>query len=114
MPGEALSGWLRSHKPVNARKEPATLLGAYAVHLGWLHWFHAAHATAPTLSYLKQHGPHGLHGFFQMAGMADTEMAQAYEAFQEILLNAGSGRFEIGFAAEQFRAAMIAALAAQD
>jgi diguanylate cyclase (GGDEF)-like protein len=110
MRGEALPDWLRHYQKRPASTEPATLLGAYALHSNWIRVFEFWRLHPPTLSHLQRNNPFSLNGYFAGTGMRHKAARDAYETLQALLRHPGVDRQLVLDAAGYFRGKLIAAL----
>jgi diguanylate cyclase (GGDEF)-like protein len=110
MPGAALARWLTTYQPRRASEEPATLLGAYALHSNWIRVFEFWRLHAPTLSYLQQNNPFSLSTYFAGRGLRHQAARDAYETLQALLRDQGVDRQLILDAAGCFRGELISAM----
>jgi EAL domain-containing protein (putative c-di-GMP-specific phosphodiesterase class I) len=106
MPGASIIDWAARHRPSPATQEPATLLGAYAMHLNWFREFQSGRITAarpPVTS--------SLDSFLQRTGLRTGRIGQAYGALQATLGQSSYERTSVLAAAERFRETLMEGLA---
>ncbi len=110
MPGEAVAGWAARHRPLPATQEPATLLGAYAMHLNWFREFQSGR-VGDSRPQIRPHMASSLDGFLHREGLHNGRIGQAYGALQATLEQPRYERNNVIAAAERFRETLMEGLA---
>jgi diguanylate cyclase (GGDEF)-like protein len=113
MEADMLSDWMRDYRPRRPACEPATLLGAYAVHLIWTQTFQSEPTRGPLPHFMPDPNPFALERFFEKSRRAGSRMAKSYRDFQALLRLESRDRAAIEAAAAGFRNLLVAGLAAE-
>jgi hypothetical protein len=112
MAGEALSAWLRNYQPQLPENEPATLLGAYAVHMIWTQNFQFERSRRIWPIPSAERDARALDGFFAKRH-AGSRIARSYRDWQDQLRRDTADYAAVDAAATHFGAILLAELAAE-